>query len=287
MSRGDEQNFYYARRRAPPPHAPLRGETRADVCIVGGGISGLSAALHLVERGFSVALLEAKHLGFGGSGRSGGQIHLRLCLRAGQRSRRLVGAADARRMWDIVARGHEAAARADRPAFHRLRLRGRPHDRRPEARHDDELRAEVESLHTKYDYRTLRLMGREELRSIIASDRYTSGLYDANGGHLHPYSYTLGLGAAAARAGVRIFENSWVTQLDLAQTPTADNLAHTESGHGARASPADRRRCVVRAAGAAAGPQAHVHRHLHRGHEVAGRRTRARADHQQRGRRRT
>jgi hypothetical protein len=68
-----EQNYYFATTPPPPPHAPLRGETRADVCIVGGGISGLSAALHLAERGFSVALLEAKHLGFGGSGRSGGQ----------------------------------------------------------------------------------------------------------------------------------------------------------------------------------------------------------------------
>ena len=73
MNAFDRQNFYYATTPRPPAHAPLSDETRADVCIVGGGISGLSAALHLAERGFSVALLEAEHLGFGGSGRSGGQ----------------------------------------------------------------------------------------------------------------------------------------------------------------------------------------------------------------------
>ena len=62
------------------------------------------------------------------------------------------------------------------------------------------------------------------------SDRYTTGIYDANSGHLNPYKYTLGLGQAAARAGVRIFENSWVTKLELAARADADNLAHTESG---------------------------------------------------------
>ena len=73
MSEFDPQNFYDATTPPPPPHAALKGETRADVCIVGGGISGLSAALHLAERGFSVALLEAQHLGFGGSGAAAGK----------------------------------------------------------------------------------------------------------------------------------------------------------------------------------------------------------------------
>ena len=66
-------------------------------------------------------------------------------------------------------------------------------------RHDAELRAEVESLHTKYGYRSVRLVDHEELRTIVQSDRYTTGIYDANSGHLHPYKYTLGLGQAAAR----------------------------------------------------------------------------------------
>src|SRR5262245_11396211 len=97
-------------------------------------------------------------------------------------------------------------------------------------RHDQALRDELESLATRYDYHSLRLVGREELRSLIASERYTSALFDSNGGHLHPYRYTLGLGRAAARAGVAIFENSRVTKLDVAQNATSDNLAHTAQG---------------------------------------------------------
>jgi gamma-glutamylputrescine oxidase len=159
-----EPNFYYATTPPPPPHAPLRGEARADVCIVGGGISGLSAALQLAERGFSVALLEAKHLGFGGSGRSGGQTIFGYA--SGQEKlEKLVGDAD-----------------------------------------------------------------HEELRTLVASERYTSGLYDSNSGHLQPYKYTLGLGKAAANAGVRIFENSRVTKLEIAADANADNLAHTGTG---------------------------------------------------------
>jgi gamma-glutamylputrescine oxidase len=229
MNRAGEQNYYYATTAPPPPHAPLAGETRADVCIVGGGISGISAALHLVERGFTVALLEAKHLGFGGSGRSGGQSIFGYA--SGQEKlEKLVGEADARFMWDISLEGmklqRELIARHSIDCDY---VAGHMHVG-VKARHDDELRSEVESLHTKYDYRSVRLVGHEELRGIVQSDRYTTGIYDANSGHLQPYKYTLGLGRAAARAGVRIFENSWVTRLEIAAHADADNLVHTATG---------------------------------------------------------
>ena len=229
MGQADEQNYYYASTPRPQPHAPLAGEHLFDVCIVGGGISGLSAALHLAERGLRVALLEAKHLGYGGSGRSGGQSILGYACEMSTFEKAL-GAADARRVWDISVEGmrlqRELIARhsidCDYTPGHMIVGLKR--------RHDESLRAELDTLATRYDYHSLRLIGREELRGIIASERYSSALHDSNGGHLHPYRYTLGLGRAAARAGVSIFENSWVTRLDVAQTATADNLAHTAHG---------------------------------------------------------
>jgi len=229
MSDFDSQNYYYATALPPPPHAPLAGEVRADVCIVGGGISGLSAALHLVERGFTVALLEAKHLGFGGSGRSGGQTIFGYAC-GQEKLQQIVGKEDARRLWDFALDGmkllNESIARHHIECDY---VAGHMHVG-VKARHDAELAAEVESLHTEYGYRSVRLVGHEELRSLVASDRYTTGLYDSASGHLNPYKYTLGLGAAAARAGVRIFENSGVTKLDIAQNASSDHVAHTARG---------------------------------------------------------
>jgi gamma-glutamylputrescine oxidase len=229
MNRADEQNYYFASTPPPPLHAPLRGEIRADVCIVGGGISGLSAALHLVERGFTVALLEAKHLGFGGSGRSGGQSIFGYAS-SQEKLENLVGESDARFMWDVALEGMKL--QRELIAKHSIAcdyIAGHMHVG-VKARHDAELRAEVETLHQKYDYRSVRYVEHEELRTIVPSDRYTTGIHDSNSGHLQPYKYTLGLGAAAARAGVRIFETSWVTKLEVAANATADNLAHTSAG---------------------------------------------------------
>jgi gamma-glutamylputrescine oxidase len=229
MSDVDSRNYYYATVPPPPPHAPLAGEVRADVCIVGGGISGLSAALHLVERGFTVALLEAKHLGFGGSGRSGGQTIFGYA--SGQEKlKKLVGESDARKMWDVALEGlrlqHELIARhaidCDYVAGH-MHVGVKP-------RHDAELAAEVATLHDEYGYRSVRFVAHDELRTLIASPRYTTGLYDSASGHLNPYKYTLGLGAAAARAGVRIFEGSWVTKLDVAQDANAEHVVHAARG---------------------------------------------------------
>jgi gamma-glutamylputrescine oxidase len=225
----DAGNYYYAATPQPPPHAPLRGEEVADVCVVGGGISGLSAALHLAERGYSVALLEAKHLGFGGSGRSGGQTIFGYAA-SQEKLQRIVGKADARRMWDISLEGMQLLK--ELIARHSIQcdyVSGHMHVG-VKARHDAELAAEVATMRDEYDYQTVRIVGHDELRTIVASDRYTTGIIDSASGHLDPYKYTLGLGAAAARAGVRIFEDSAVTGLDLATDASADSIVRTRDG---------------------------------------------------------
>jgi gamma-glutamylputrescine oxidase len=225
----DASNYYFASTPRQEPFAPLAGERTADVCIVGGGISGLSAALHLAERGFKVVLLEARHLGFGGSGRSGGQsIFGYACEQS--TLEKAVGAADAKKMWDIAVEGMNL--QRELIAKHSIDCHYVPGHMvvALKKRHDDALREEVEHLATQYDYTSLRLIGRDELRTLVASERYTSALLDSNGGHLHPYRYTRGLGLAAARAGVTIHEDSWVTKLDVAQRATADNVVHTATG---------------------------------------------------------
>lgn len=229
MARTDENNWYYASTPRAERHAALAGEQRCDVCIVGGGISGLSAALHLAERGLRVALLEGRHLGFGGSGRSGGQTIFGYACEQSTLEK-AVGFADAKRLWDVSIEGmslqRELIARhgidCDYVPGHMI-VGMKP-------RHDAALREEVEHLASRYDYHSLRYLERDEVRGLIASGRYTSALHDSNGGHLHPYRYTLGLGRAAAAAGVAIFEDSPVTRIDVAQAASADNVVHTAGG---------------------------------------------------------
>jgi gamma-glutamylputrescine oxidase len=229
VTQPDTRNYYYASAPASAPFAPLQGDVRADVCIVGGGISGLSAALHLRERGYQVVLLEAQHLGFGGSGRSGGQSIFGYACEMSTLEK-AVGAGDARRMWDVACEGldlqRDLIARhhidCDYVAGHMIVGLKK--------RHDDTLRAEVDHLAKNYGYHSLRFIDRDETRGIIATDRYTSALFDSNGGHLHSYKYTRGLGVAAAAAGVAIHENSRVTHLDVAQNTSADHVVQTAEG---------------------------------------------------------
>lgn len=229
MSTPDTRNYYYASTPNPPRYEPLRGAVRADVCVVGGGISGLSAALHLAERGYQVVVLEAEHLGYGGSGRSGGQSIFGYACEMSTLER-AVGEEDARRLWDISVEGLELQRQL-------IAKYGIDCDYTPghmivglKPRHDIWLRDEIDHLAAKYDYHSLRFIGREELRGIVASARYTSAMYDSNGGHLHPYRYTIGIGAAAARAGVRVHEDTRVTRLEIAADATSENVVHTPEG---------------------------------------------------------
>lgn len=200
-------SYYAASAHPTPPRASLAGSVSCDVCVVGGGIAGCSTALHLAERGYSVVLLEQHRIGWGASGRSGGQvIHGVAC---GQnRLEGLIGRPASRAIWDVST---EALA-LTRQLIARYRIDCDWVDgymlTAIKPRHDRELHEEIEELRSRLGYHSVRYMSRDEVCATLATTRYIGALYDANSGHLHPLNYTLGLAAAAESKGVRIYEET-------------------------------------------------------------------------------
>jgi len=219
------RSYYAASANPAPLRAPLRGDTTADVCVIGGGIAGCSTALHLAERGYRVVLLEGRRIAWGASGRSGGQAIFGFA--AGQdKLIAQVGKETARRMFDVSVEALDLLK--ERVARHAIDCDlhwGQMHVA-IKPRHETELKAWREELAEQYGYRSLRWLERAELRSVLATDRYSGGLLDSRSGHLHPLNYTLGLAAAAEAAGAMIFEGSQVTHLQHGDTV----VAHTGAG---------------------------------------------------------
>jgi gamma-glutamylputrescine oxidase len=222
---GFAPSYYEASAVARRSFSALAGTATADVCVVGGGIAGCSVALHLAERGYKVALLEAQQIGWGASGRSGGQVIPGFACEQSTLDN-LVGREDSNRMWDISVEAitllRNLIARhqiqCDWQAGH-LQVGIKP-------RHRDSLQMWHEELDTRYEYRSTRMLDAEELTTLLATHRYCAGLHDTNGGHLHPLNYTLGLGAAAAHSGVQIFEHSPA----LALQPNPKPIVRTPQG---------------------------------------------------------
>jgi gamma-glutamylputrescine oxidase len=197
---------------------PLRGDGRADVAVLGAGYTGLSAALHLAQRGFKVTVLEAKRVGWGASGRNGGQIvtgyNPSIATMAGW-----VGPDDARRLWqlseeakrlliDTITRHGIACGLTRGYLFAGLK-----------PRHMDDLKAMQAEWHG-LGHESAQLLDRAEMRARVGSPRYVGGLYDPEGGHLHPLNYALGLAEACRAAGVTIHEQSPVVAVDTGAVPS-------------------------------------------------------------------
>lgn len=210
-------SYYAATATEREPAPPLQGSHRADVCVVGGGYTGLSAALHLAERGYSVVLLEAHRAGFGASGRNGGQVGSGQRLEQDELERRM-GREDAHRLW-AIAEEAKALVR-DLIARHAMPVRFHPgvaHACRTEAevRHS---RAMAEKLAHEYGYDQVEPLDRAGIRALIGSEDYVGGDIDRGAGHIHPLNFAIGLARAAEAASVTFHENTLVTGITRGQT---------------------------------------------------------------------
>jgi gamma-glutamylputrescine oxidase len=207
------RSYYAASAHPSPVRPPLEGDEQADVCVVGGGIAGCSAALDLAARGYSVVLLEARRIGWGASGRSGGQA---ICG-FGASQQVIVAQAGlevARRMWDVSVEALALLKR--RVADHAIDCDlhwGHLHVATKE-RQRRELQQHQRELEDCYRYGETKLLDRSGVESLLATRRYCAGLFDPRSGHLHPLNYTLGLARAAERAGATIHESTVVSSIE-------------------------------------------------------------------------
>ena len=207
-------SYYAATANPPARHRALAGEARADVVVVGGGFTGLSAALSAAEAGYSVVLLEAKRIGWGASGRNGGQMIPGMRWSATD----LLEEFGEDRARALVALGREAAHRVRaRIARHEIRcdLRAGHFHAASKPAHLAAMKRECEVLdRLGAGGAAPEIVERADVPRYVASAAYHGGLYDAEGGHLHPLNYALGLSDAARAAGVQIFEDSPALAMD-------------------------------------------------------------------------
>lgn len=216
--------YYQATATPSPDHPPLSGEVKADVCIVGGGYTGLSAALELSAAGYSVRVLEAETIGHGASGRNGGQICTGFSSGQDKIAAQL-GKDDARRCFALAEESKRLLV--ERVERHRIdcNLRwGYLHVLPKPNRMDglQEWKDEWDGL----GYTDTRLLTKAELEEKLGTTAYHGALREGGAGHFHPLNYCLGLARAAREAGAVIHEHTRAVEVDTGSAP----FVRTERG---------------------------------------------------------
>ncbi|WP_338589678.1 FAD-binding oxidoreductase [Shewanella khirikhana] len=212
------ESFYFATAKEIYQYPVLDGALEVDVCIVGGGFSGLNTAIELAQKGFSVALLEAKRVGWGASGRNGGELI------------RGIGHGLEQFKNDIGQEGVDAITQMGFEAVDIVRERVAAHnidcdltmgycDLAVKPRHMRELAEELEHLQSVGYRHELKLLEKADIGEVIGSDCYQGALMDMGSGHLHPLNLALGEARVARELGVQIFEYSAATKIIKGDKP--------------------------------------------------------------------
>ncbi|SEH18795.1 gamma-glutamylputrescine oxidase [Sphingopyxis sp. YR583] len=204
-------NSYYAATAHPWRElGDIDGDLECDVAVIGGGFTGLSAALACAERGFSVILVEREHIGFGASGRNGGQLIPGLRWTASELEEEF-GSERADALFDLCWRANPVKARIEKHGIDcdlktgHLEAAWTPTD-------FDTMQREAEYLDKRFNYRT-DVIAKTRMAEHIASPLYHGGIHDLQGGHFHPLNYAIALAKAAEAAGVRIWEGERVNRI--------------------------------------------------------------------------
>ncbi|PLP59242.1 FAD-dependent oxidoreductase [Mesorhizobium loti] len=204
---------WYEDSAGPRPEYPsLDGDRQADVVIIGGGFTGLSAAVHLAKAGTNVVLIESYRFGDGASGRNGGQ------LGTGQRAwaEELESEYGFRRAKALFDLAEEAKTHLfDFSAANSIQIDYMPGQlsvaHKP--RYVDDYKAHAEIMATRFDYPHITFMDAGETAERLGSTLYYGGSRDSGTGHIHPLKLVIGTARAAAAAGAYIFENTQATNI--------------------------------------------------------------------------
>ena len=226
------QNSYYAASANEQPQYPsLEDDIEVDVCVVGGGFAGLSSAIELADRGYKVVVLEAKHIGFGASGRNGGQIIAGLACEQDVIENAL-GFDAAKQVWNMTIE-----------ALDLVRERVKRFDIQCDLvdgflgvsvgeKKGKSLHNWFDSMAKKYQYDSdAKWIEPAYIKKWVDSPRYFNGYFDKRSGHIHPLNYCLGLARGAASLGAQIYQYSAVTQMLQGQGVNKEHvILSTESG---------------------------------------------------------
>ncbi|HAZ87986.1 MAG TPA: gamma-glutamylputrescine oxidoreductase, partial [Marinobacter adhaerens] len=211
-------SYYAASANSAPVRPALRGSCEADVCVVGAGYTGLSTALFLAEAGFRVVVLEAATVGWGASGRNGGQI-------VNSFSRDL-DSIERQTSQDHLKLLSEMAFEGSQIIRQRVKSYGIRCDLKEggifAALNPKQLRhlESQQALWRRFGYDQLELLDRSAIRSRVGTERYVGGAIDHTGGHIHPLNLALGEAAALESRGGVIHEHSTVTSIAPGKTVT-------------------------------------------------------------------
>ncbi len=205
---------YYEHTRNQVIDAPeLSQNTKADVVVIGGGLTGCSTALHLAQKGVDVAVVESRHYGWGASGRSGGQI-INGISSGEEALEKMLGLDTSKELWDHSVRSVEYTRKLVEDhkidcdlTMGYMYLAVKPRQARA-------LESWAERLSRVYDYQVMEYHDKSQLGQYIGSDLYQGGVSDPGSGHLHPLNYCLGIARAAQKAGARLFQNSAVIRIE-------------------------------------------------------------------------
>ena len=211
------QSYYAASANPVPVRPELEGETQTDVCIIGAGYTGLSTALFLLENGFKVTVVEAAKVGFGASGRNGGQI-VNSYSRDIDVIERTVGPKQAQLLGQMAFEG----GRIIRERIAKYDIKCDLKDGGVFAAFTAKQMGHLESqkkLWERYGHTQLELLDSKRIREVVASENYIGGMLDMSGGHIHPLNLALGEAAAVESLGGVIHEQSPAIRVERGDNP--------------------------------------------------------------------